>query len=381
MEVNLATWLITIAVIAVFFVFDFFSHVRTPHEPTLKESAWWSVFYVALASAFGVFLWFVWGEPGNPHQHGIEFFTGYVTEKALSVDNLFIFALIMGAFKIPRKYQQKVLLIGIALALVFRLLFILLGAAVIEAWSDVFYIFAIWLIYTAVKLLWDEIRDTPETDPNDMFIIKALRKVIPVTDGYHGDKLTHRERGKLHLTPLFVALVSIGMVDLMFALDSIPAIYGITSEAYIVFTTNAFALLGLRQMYFLLDGLLDRLVYLPYGLGLILLFIGAKLGLHALHENKLPFINGGESVSVPEVSTIFSLIFIIGVLTITVIASVIKNKRDENQGGIPPKWNAAKHEGDKWDTGEEADGAQAPEAAELSDSTQSPHSDSKRSSE
>lgn len=355
MEVNLATWLITIAVIAGFFIFDFYSHVRTPHEPTIKESAWWSLFYVALACVFGVFLWFAWGEPGNPHQHGIEFFTGYVTEKALSVDNLFIFALIMGAFKIPRKYQQKVLLIGIALALVFRLAFILAGAAVIEAWSDVFYIFAIWLIYTAVKLLWDEIRETPETDPNDMFIIKALRKVIPVTEGYHGDKLTHRSGGKLHLTPLFVALVSIGMVDLMFALDSIPAIYGITSEPYIVFTTNAFALLGLRQMYFLLDGLLDRLVYLPYGLGLILLFIGVKLGLHALHENKLPFINGGEGVSVPEVSTVFSLVFIIGVLVITVIASVIKNKRDENQGGIPPKWNAAKHEGDNWETGEEAE--------------------------
>lgn len=169
MEVNLATWLITIAVIAGFFIFDFYSHVRTPHEPTIKESAWWSLFYVALACIFGVFLWFAWGEPGNPHQHGIEFFTGYVTEKALSVDNLFIFALIMGSFKIPRKYQQKVLLIGIALALVFRLAFILAGAAVIEAWSDVFYIFAIWLIYTAVKLLWDEIRETPETDPNDMF--------------------------------------------------------------------------------------------------------------------------------------------------------------------------------------------------------------------
>ncbi|WP_293953896.1 TerC family protein [uncultured Corynebacterium sp.] len=353
MEVNLTVWLITGAVILGFFIFDFYSHVRTPHEPTLKESAWWSVFYVALATAFGVFLWFAWAEPGNPHQHGIEYFTGYVTEKALSVDNLFIFALIMGSFKIPRKYQQKVLLIGIAMALVFRLVFILAGAAVIEAWSDVFYIFAIWLIYTAVKLLWDEIRDTPETDPNDMFIIKMLRKVIPVTEGYHGDKLTHRVAGKLSLTPLFVAIVSIGMVDLMFALDSIPAIYGITEEPYIVFTTNAFALLGLRQMYFLLDGLLDRLVYLPYGLGIILAFIGVKLGLHALHENNLPFINGGENVAVFEVDTVWSLFFIVGVLVITVVASMIKNKRDENMGGIPPKWNAAKHQGDTWPTGEE----------------------------
>ncbi|BAC18669.1 integral membrane protein, TerC family [Corynebacterium efficiens YS-314] len=355
MEVNLTVWLITGAVILGFFIFDFYSHVRTPHEPSMKESAWWSLFYVALACVFGVFLWFTWGEPGNPHQHGIEFFTGYVTEKALSVDNLFIFALIMSSFKIPRKYQQKVLLIGIAMALIFRLVFILLGAAVIEAWSDVFYIFSIWLIYTAVKLLWDEIRETPDTDPNDMLIIKMLRKVIPVTSGYHGDKLTHRVGGKLSLTPLFVAIVSIGMVDLMFALDSIPAIYGITTEPYIVFTTNAFALLGLRQMYFLLDGLLDRLVYLPYGLGLILAFIGVKLGLHALHENNLPFINGGENVAVPEVATTFSLVFIMGVLVITVVASIIKNKRDENMGGVPPKWNTAKYLGDTWPTGENGD--------------------------
>ena len=356
MEVNLTVWLITGAVILGFFIFDFYSHVRTPHEPTMKESAWWSLFYVALACVFGVFLWFTWGEPGNPHQHGIEFFTGYVTEKALSVDNLFIFALIMSSFKIPRKYQQKVLLIGIAMALVFRLVFILLGAAVIEAWSDVFYIFSIWLIYTAAKLLWDEIRETPDTDPNDMFIIKLLRKVIPVTSGYHGDKLTHRVGGKLSLTPLFVAIISIGMVDLMFALDSIPAIYGITTEPYIVFTTNAFALLGLRQMYFLLDGLLDRLVYLPYGLGLILAFIGVKLGLHALHENNLPFINGGENVAVPEVETTFSLVFILGVLVITVFASIIKNKRVEYMGGVPPKWNTAKYLGDTWPTGENGNG-------------------------
>lgn len=372
MEVNLTVWLITGAVILGFFIFDFYSHVRTPHEPTMKESAWWSLFYVALACVFGVFLWFTWGEPGNPHQHGIEFFTGYVTEKALSVDNLFIFALIMSSFKIPRKYQQKVLLIGIAMALVFRLVFILLGAAVIEAWSDVFYIFSIWLIYTAAKLLWDEIRETPDTDPNDMFIIKLLRKVIPVTSGYHGDKLTHRVGGKLSLTPLFVAIISIGMVDLMFALDSIPAIYGITTEPYIVFTTNAFALLGLRQMYFLLDGLLDRLVYLPYGLGLILAFIGVKLGLHALHENNLPFINGGENVAVPEVETTFSLVFILGVLVITVIASIIKNKRDENMGGVPPKWNTAKYLGDTWPTGENGNGNGATGTADSAHTADTP---------
>ncbi|MBP3087810.1 TerC family protein [Corynebacterium sp. sy017] len=331
MEVNIVTWIITGVVILGFFVFDFFSHVRTPHEPTLKESAWWSAFYVGVACVFGLFLWFTWSEPGNPHQHGLEFFTGYVTEKALSVDNLFVFALIMGSFKVPRKYQQKVLLIGIALALLFRLVFILLGAAVIQAWSDVFYLFGIFLLYTAVKLIIDEIRDEPETDPNDMVVIKMLRKVIHVTPEYHGDALWIRRKGKIALTPLLVALVAIGMIDVMFALDSIPAIYGITSEAYIVFTTNAFALLGLRQMYFLLDGLLDRLVYLPYGLGAILAFIGVKLILHALHENKLPFINGGNSVSVPEIETQYSLIVIVGILAIAVVASLMKTKAQQKK--------------------------------------------------
>lgn len=328
MEVNTLTWIITLVVIAGFFVFDFFSHVKTPHEPSLKESALWSLFYVALATAFGIFLWIMWAEPGRPHQHAVEFFTGYITEKALSVDNLFVFALIMGAFKIPRKYQQKVLLIGIALALVLRLLFILAGAALIHAWSDVFYLFGIFLLYTAAKLIWEEVTDAPETDPNDLLVIRWLRKVIQVTPDYESDALVVKRGGKRTLTPLFVALVAVGLIDVMFALDSIPAIYGITSEAYIVFTTNAFALLGLRQMYFLLDGLLDRLVYLPYGLGLVLAFIGVKLVLHALHENNLPFINGGADVPVAEISTEASLFTIVGILVVTVLASIWKSKSD-----------------------------------------------------
>jgi len=339
LTVPLWIWIATIVVIAGFFIFDFYSHVKTPHEPTLKESAWWSAFYVGLALLFGVFVYFMWD-----HQHGVEYFTGYVTEKALSVDNLFVFALIMGAFKIPRKYQQKVLLIGIALALIFRLVFILLGAAVIAAWSDVFYLFAIFLLWTAIKLIWDEATDAPETDPNDMRVIKWLRKVVPVTPGYHGDSLTTRFHGKFALTPLFVALVAIGMVDIMFAFDSIPAIYGITTEAYLVFTTNAFSLMGLRQMYFLLDGLLDRLVYLPYGLGLILAFIGVKLLLHALHENNLPFVNGGENVSVPEIPTELSLVVIVGILVVTVLLSLWRNKYDQAQGGIDTRVRA-----EEWD--------------------------------
>lgn len=331
MEVNALTWIITIAVVAGFFVFDFYSHVKTPHEPSMKESALWSLFYIALACLFGGFLWLTWGEPDNPHQHGMEFFAGYITEKALSVDNLFIFALILSSFKIPRKYQQKVLLIGIALALILRGVFIALGAAIIEAWSDVFYLFGFFLLWTAAKLLWDEISGEEEQDPQDMMIIKAVRKFIHVSDHYESDRLWFKENGKKVLTPLFIALVAVGFVDVLFALDSIPAIYGITSEPYIVFTTNALALLGLRQLYFLLDGLLDRLVYLSYGLFIILAFIGTKLILHALHENNLPFINGGQGLSVPEVSVEVSLLTIVGVLIVTTVLSLTVGKKNAQE--------------------------------------------------
>ena len=333
MHVPLSIWIITCVVVIGFIAFDFVTHVRTPHEPTLKEAGYWTLFYVILAAAFGTFLYFYWG-----HDRGIEFFSGYVTEKALSVDNLFVFALIIASFKIPRKYQQKVLLLGIAMALVFRAVFILAGAAVITAWSDVFYLFGIFLLYTAIKTVVDEVRDEPAPDPKDMRIIKILRKVVPLTTKYHSDRLLTKVNGKRFFTPLAVALVSIGFIDLMFAFDSIPAIFGLTNEPYIVFTANALALMGLRQMYFLLDGLLDRLIYLAYGLGVILAFIGVKLVLHALHENNLPFINGGNNVTVPEISTWVSLAFIVVTLAITIIASWIKNKRDEAQGAIAVPW-------------------------------------------
>ena len=326
MHVPLWIWAISIVVILGFFVFDFYSHVRTPHEPTLKESGFWTLFYVGIALLFGAGVWAIWD-----HEHGIQYLTGYVTEKALSVDNLFVFALIMGAFKIPRKYQQKVLLIGIALALILRGVFIALGAAIIEAWSDVFYLFGFFLLWTAAKLLWDEISGEEEQDPQDMMIIKAVRKFIHVSDHYESDRLWFKENGKKVLTPLFIALVAVGFVDVLFALDSIPAIYGITSEPYIVFTTNALALLGLRQLYFLLDGLLDRLVYLSYGLFIILAFIGTKLILHALHENNLPFINGGQGLSVPEVSVEVSLLTIVGVLIVTTVLSLTVGKKNAQE--------------------------------------------------
>ncbi|MEZ2121108.1 MULTISPECIES: TerC family protein [unclassified Corynebacterium] len=342
MEVNTFTWVITVIVLLGFIAFDFLSHVRSPHEPTMKEAAGWMVFYVLLACLFGVFLWFTWGGSEGSHQHGIEFFAGYITELSLSVDNLFIFALIIGSFKVPRAYQQKVLLIGIALALLFRGIFIGLGAAAINAASWVFYIFGAFLLYTAIKLIVDEVRGVEETQVDDMLVVRTVRTAVPVSSAFDRDKLFTRIDGRKMVTPLMICLVCIGFIDLMFAFDSIPAIFGLTREPYIVFTANAFALMGLRQMYFLLDGLLDRLVYLPYGLGAILGFIGVKLTLHAMHENSLPFINGGHPIHVPDVSTAFSLVFIVVTLFLTTVASVIKTKRDAVQGAVPPKWNKAK---------------------------------------
>ena len=333
MHVPLYIWLITSAVILGFFIFDFVSHVRTPHEPTMKESGGWALFYMSMACVFGGLVWWLWDS-----EHALQFFTGYITELSLSVDNLFVFALIMGSFKIPRAYQQKVLLIGIVMALVFRLIFILLGAVIISAWAWVFYIFAAFLIYTAIKLVYDEVTDQEDPDPKDMFVVKTLRKVIPVTKSYHSDRLVSvTETGKKAVTPLFVALLSIGFIDVMFAFDSIPAIFGITQESFLVFTANAFALLGLRQLYFLLNGLLDKLVYLPYGLAVVLGFIGVKLLLHALHENNLPFVNGGEGLNVPEVGTVASLLVIVGTLVVTAVASLMKDRADVKAGRRDPE--------------------------------------------
>lgn len=331
MEVNALTWIISILVIIGFFVFDFYSHVKKPHVPSLKEAALWSLFYIVIAVLFGLFLWAFWAEPGNPHQHGLEFFAGYVTEKSLSIDNLFVFALILGNFRVPAKYQQKVLLFGIAIALGLRAIFIAVGAAAINAWSWIFYLFGVFLVYTAFKILVEQIKDEEPQPVQDMASVKIVSKVLPVSKELRGDKIFFRDNHRLVFTPLFIALVAIGFTDVIFALDSIPAIFGLTKEPYIVFMTNALALLGLRQLYFLLHGLLDRLQLLSYGLSVILGFIGVKLVMHALHENKLPFINGGNPVEVWEPSIVFSLLFILGVLVITVIASVIQNAVKKRQ--------------------------------------------------
>ena len=320
MHVPLWVWGTTIAAILVLLVFDFFAHVRTPHEPSLKEAGGWSIFYVAIALIFGAGLWAVWG-----HDHGIEYFAGYVTEKSLSVDNLFVFVIIMSSFNVPRAYQQKVLLVGVVIALILRTVFIAAGAAAIENFSWVFYIFGAFLLYTAYTLARSKDEESEEYEPN--FLVRAAEKYLPATDEYNGNKLTTKIDGKRMITPMLLVMIAIGATDVMFALDSIPAIYGLTKEPFIVFTANAFALLGLIQLYFLLGGLLDRLVYLSTGLALILGFIGIKLIIHALHTNELPFINGGEPIhALPEIPIWLSLGVIVAILVITTVASLMKSK-------------------------------------------------------
>ena len=321
MTVSLLVWVITCAVILGLFVFDFYAHVRVPHEPTFRESAIWSSVYIGLAVVFGFVVWWLWGG-----QFAGEYFAGYVTEKALSVDNLFVFTVIMGTFAVPREFQQKLLLIGIVLALVMRAGFIAVGAAAINTFSWVFYLFGIFLVLTAIKLAKEAGHEKEVEEKRDSRIIALVRRFVPTTEDYDGDKFLSMLDGRRVVTPMLLALIAIGFTDVLFALDSIPAIYGLTEQPYIVFTANAFALMGLRQLYFLIGGLLDRLIYLSYGLSLILAFIGVKLVLHALHENSLPFINGGQHVAVPEISTGMSIGVIGVVLLVTTVASLVKTR-------------------------------------------------------
>lgn len=330
---HLSAWLILGAVVIGLIVFDIVGHVRTPHEPTLKEAAWWSAGYVLLAVAFGGIVWAIWGS-----RYAGEYFAGFVTEKALSLDNLFVFVIIISAFHVPRKYQQKALLSGIVIALVFRLAFILVGAAIIERFSWVFYIFGIWLLWTAWTQAREGVEDEkkgPEQEFTENFFSRMARKIFRVTDGFEGQRFLVRKEGKTFLTPLLLCVIALGGADLMFAFDSIPAIFGLTREPFLVFSANAFALLGLRQLYFLLDGLLAKLVYLHYGLAVILGFIGVKLVLHALHENTLPFINGGQGVPVPEIGIPLSLGVIFGTILITVVASLIKSNAGKRRNDAP----------------------------------------------
>lgn len=326
MDVHAIAWIALIGIIVTMITVDIVGHVRTPHAPSLREAAWWSIAYVAMALVFGLIVWWIWGPV-----YGGEYFAGYVTEKSLSVDNLFVFVIIIAAFRVPRNYQQEVLLAGIVIAIVLRGLFIALGAAAIDNFSWVFYIFGAFLIWTAVA----QARQGVETGVQDEEyqenrFVRLVRRVAPVSDDYVGGKLVAKIDGRRMITPMFLAILAIGSADILFAVDSIPAIFGLTQEPYLVFAANAFSLLGLRQLYFLIDGLLEKLVYLHYGLAAILGFIGIKLVIHALHTNELPFINAGEEWhAIPEPGIVVSLMWILGVLTITVLASVWRNRRAE----------------------------------------------------
>ena len=305
---------------------DFLGHARRPHPPTAAEAARWTLFYVGLAAIFGVGIWLTngWG-------YAQEFYAGWAMEWSLSVDNLFVFILILKAFRVPRENQQKALLFGIVIALLLRLVFILLGAALVARFSWVFFIFGVWLLWTAFSQVKETATGGGEDEEyEENAFIRVVRRVLPITDGFIGDRMLYRHGGRTYLTPLFVVVLALGSADLMFAFDSIPAIFGITSQAFLVFACNVFALMGLRQLFFLVDALLGKLVYLGYGLGVILSFIGIKLILEALHANKLPFINGGRGVEwAPEISVSVSLGVIVVTLMITVIASLVRSAMDE----------------------------------------------------
>ena len=319
-------WLALGVVVAGLLTVDFVGHARSPHPPGLREAVGWSLAYMALAAAYGAVVWAVAGGAW-----GQEFYAGWVTEWSLSVDNLFVFILILSAFRVPRAYQQKALLAGIVIALALRLVFILAGAALVERFGAVFYVFGALLIGTAVRQVVDARRpDGPDDGAEyaDNAVTRLVRRVLPTTDGFVGNRLIHRHAGRTMITPMLIAVVALGSADLMFAVDSIPAIFGLTSEPFLVFSATAFSLLGLRQLYFLIDGLLERLVYLPYGLAVILGFIGLKLIDHALLVNSLPLINGGRPVRlVPEPSTTLSLLVIVVTLVVVAVASLLRTRR------------------------------------------------------
>jgi tellurite resistance protein TerC len=318
-DVSGLVWVLTVFGLIGLLLFDFFFHVRRAHVPTIPEAARWTSLYVSIALLFGCGVWLFGGG-----DMGAQYFAGYVTEEALSVDNLFVFLLLLGSFRVPRADQQKVLLVGIVVSLIARTGFIFLGAALINSFAWVFYLFGLILLITAGNLLRNESRDDEPAPDN--IIIRLARRVLRTSDAYDGDKLFTMHGGRRVMTPMLLVMVAIGGTDILFALDSIPAIFGLTQNVYLVFTATAFSLLGLRQLYFLIDGLLDRLVYLSYGLSAILALIGVKLILHAMHQNNVPFINDGESIDVVEIGTGLSLIIIIGVLVITVVGSLLSPK-------------------------------------------------------
>lgn len=298
--------------------------LKRPHIPSTRESTLWVVFYVTLALLFAGIMWLIAG----PEYAG-QFVAGWLTEYSLSIDNLFVFVLIMSQFAVPRRYQQEVLMVGIIIALILRGIFIMLGAAIIEQWSWVFYIFGAFLVWTAWRQAFPG-GDHDSDVKQENFIVRLLRRTIDISETYDGAKIRTVVDGKKMFTPMIIVFAAIGVTDLLFAIDSIPAIFGITQSPFIVFTANIFALMGLRQLYFLLGDLLDRLRYLHYGIAFILAFIGVKLIFHAMHVNELPFINNGEHIEwAPEISTWMSLGVIVVAMTVATVASLVASARDK----------------------------------------------------
>ena len=323
MDLPVPFQIVALVILVLVLVADLLIIVKRPHIPSPKESTVWVAFYVGLALVFAAILWAV-----ADVEHAGQFVAGWLTEYSLSIDNLFVFVLIMSQFSVPRRYQQKVLMVGIIIALVLRGLFILAGAAIIEQFSWVFYIFGAFLIYTAIRQAFPG-GDHDDDVKKETFLVRIVRRTVDISDEYDGPKVRTVVNGKRMFTPMVIVFVAIGMTDLLFALDSIPAIFGITEDPFLVFTANLFALMGLRQLYFLLGGLLERLVYLKYGIAVILAFIGVKLVLHALHDNELPFLNGGEHIEwAPEINTWVSLIVIIAAMALSTLASVVRMRHD-----------------------------------------------------
>ena len=309
--------IVSMVVLTLILLADVLIIFKRPHIPSAKESTLWVVFYALLALGFGGLIAWL----GNA-EAASQFYAGWLTEYSLSVDNLFVFVIIMGRFSVPKKYQQEVLMVGVIMALVLRGLFIVAGAALIESFSAIFYLFGAFLIYTAYH---QAFRTEDDDEESESKLIVLLRKRIHVAKDFDGAKVRTVIDGKKVFTPMIVVFTAIALTDVMFAFDSIPAIFGITTDAFIVFAANVFALMGLRQLYFLLGGLLDKLEYLKYGIAFILGFIGVKLVAHAMHVNELPFINGGKSIDwAPEISTNTSLIVIVASITVAAIASAIK---------------------------------------------------------
>jgi tellurite resistance protein TerC len=311
-----ALWAATIGAVVLLLVVDFIA-TRRPHEVSMKEAIAWSAFYVALPLAFGVFIWTQHGG-----ERGVEYYTGYLVEKSLSVDNLFVFMLLLAAFAVPAALQQRVLLYGIIGALVLRGIFIALGAAALSAFDWVFLVFGLVLLVTGLKLLRDAFSGSSHDQPDvsQMRMVRLLRRLMPVSDEYDGPRLFTRLNGVRALTPFALVTVAVFGTDIVFAIDSVPAVYGITGDPYLVFATNAFALLGLRALYFVLQGALAKLVHLSFGLAAILGFIGVKLALHWAHL---------QWPSVPEIPTVASLVVIVGILAVTTTTSLVASKRAE----------------------------------------------------